>query len=79
MAKFVECSIPQVTYLRGDKITNHAVNIDLCKTVRKSRENWYPDNTGKPSIVFDGCDASWVYDKEDDRDADYTRLTQNMM
>lgn len=82
MAKFVRCSVPEITYQGGAKITNNAVNIDLCTVMRLStyyraeinEHAWYPDTTGKPSIKFDGCDAEWVYNNEADRDADYQRI-----
>lgn len=74
MAKFIECTVPSIIYLRGIKVVNHAVNIDLCKRLRKSTLNWYPDNSGKPSIEFDGCDAQWAFDKDADRDDEYAKI-----
>lgn len=74
MARFVQPSVAFVSYLRGETIFNHPVNVDLCTQVRRSRERWYPDNKGKPSIVFEGCDAKWVYDSDKERDADYEHL-----
>ena len=76
MATFIRCSVPEITYLRGEKITNHPVNIDLCTSIRRDRHSWYPDNEGKPSIEFDGCNARWVYDRDADRDADYERIVR---
>ncbi len=74
MAKFIECSTKEIRYLRGEIVKNHAVNIDRCKHVRKSRFKWYPDNNGKPSLVFKGCDQEWVYDDEASRDTDYEKI-----
>jgi hypothetical protein len=74
MAKFIECSIPSIKYLRGETVVNHAVNLDLCQKIRKTRLSWYPDNTGKPAIDFDGCDAKWTFNTEAERDGEYSRL-----
>jgi len=74
MAKFVSCSVPEVIYRRGSSVVNHAVNLDLCRKIRKSRLNWYPDNVGLPAIDFDGCDAKWTFNNETERDAEYDRL-----
>jgi hypothetical protein len=77
MAHFIECSVPQITYLRGEKIINPAVNIDLCTAVKKSRLAWYPDNTGKPSLQLMGCNVEWVYDTEEQQNADFCRIANN--
>lgn len=74
MATFIECSLPSVVYRRGETVTNHPVNIDLCTKVRKSRLNWYPDNVGLPAIDFDGCDAKWTFQTEAQRDAEYSLI-----
>ena len=74
MAKFVECSLAGRPYGRDGHITNHAVNIDLCTSLRKSRVHWYPDNTGIPSIKFEGCDTEWVFYNDKQRDEEYARL-----
>lgn len=74
MANFIECTIPSIVYLRGQVVINHAINIDLCTRLRKSTLNWYPDNTGKPSVEFDGCDAIWVFETVEQRDKEYSRV-----
>jgi hypothetical protein len=74
MARFIECSTPSVEYRRGQTVENHAVNIDLCTRLRKSRLTWYPDNTGLAAIDFDGIDTKWAFRKEEDRNAEYTRI-----
>ena len=76
MAKFIECSVPSIKYLRGEMVVNHAVNLDHCYKVRKTKMSWYPDNTGKPSIDFDGCNAQWTFNTEAERDGEYTRIMQ---
>jgi hypothetical protein len=74
MAKFLECSVPEIEYLHGRKIVNHPVNINLCVRIRRDQHKWYPDNEGLPSIHFDGCNAEWVFKSYADRDADYERV-----
>lgn len=76
MAHFIEPSKQFVTYLRGETIFNHPVNVDLCTSVRRDRHKWYPDNKGLPSIEFEGCDKRWVYDTDAERDADFQRVLQ---
>lgn len=77
MSNFVECSVPEVEYLRGEKVKNNAVNLDLCKFLRKTRYSWYPDNVGLPSIKFEGCDTEWVFKEETARDVEHARLANN--
>lgn len=60
--------------MRGEAVTNKPVNLDLCKSIGKSRFAWYPDNTGKPAIQFLGCDVEWVFDTESARDAEISRI-----
>lgn len=74
MIRFVVSEIAEITYLWGEKIKNRPVNIGLCTSITKSRENWYPDNVGKPSMIFKGCNAQWVFDNEQDRDKEYERI-----
>lgn len=74
---FIESSTKHVTYLRGEKIINNPVNISLCKSIKRSVFAWYPDNVGKPSIKFNGCDVEWVYDHETQRDEDYVKIKNN--
>lgn len=74
MPYFLESTVPQISYLRGDKITNHPVNLNICQSIRKSRLHWYPDNIGKASIVFVGCDTEWAFNSDIDRDAEYNRI-----
>ena len=71
---FVTSSIEGVKYMRGEFVKNYPVNLSLCKSIRKSKLAWYPDNTGKPAIAFDGCDIEWVYDSVEDRDREYNKL-----
>ena len=75
--QFVLPCIESITYLRGDKVNNKAVNLSLCITVEKNRYKWYPDNTGKPCILFhfeQGGEEHWVYHQEKDRDQDFDRI-----
>jgi len=74
MAKFINPSVAEIRYLRGEVITNHPVNIDLCVELIKTKEKWYPDNTGIPAILFKGCDAKWCYENIYDRDRDYQTI-----
>jgi hypothetical protein len=75
MVYFVKCTTPEIKYLRGDVIVNSPVNLALCTELVKTREAWYPDNTGKPAIGFNGCNTKWVYATEKDRDADFEWLS----
>ena len=76
LANFIECSTPHITYLRGERIINDAVNIDLCTSIRKSKTKWYPDNTGMPSITFEGCGVTWAYNTEQERDAQLAEIVE---
>lgn len=79
MTDFVECSTPSITY-RQIMVTNRAVNLSLCITLKRSSMNWYPDTVGLPSIAFEtlgGKEVIWAYKKEADRDADYAKLVNH--
>lgn len=69
----VACSIDNICYKR-EIIENKIVNLNLCKNISKSNYAWYPDNEGKPSIKFNGCEVEWVYQNIKDRDSDYNKL-----
>lgn len=80
MAFFIKPSIEKTTYLRGEKIINEPININVVTSILKSRTNWYPDNEGLPSILFrimGNMTLSWVYREEKDRDKDYERLLKS--
>ena len=70
---FVECDVPSIQY-RNSTYVNVAVNLGLCKGLSKERVAWYPDNTGKPSIVFRGCNIEWAFNTEEERDAQFDKL-----
>jgi hypothetical protein len=55
-------------------VENIPVNLDLCKSVKKSNFAWYPDNTGKPAITFNGNDVEWAFDSTSDRDCEFSRV-----
>jgi len=74
---FVKCSLENFIYRGGKTVQNNPANLALCKNIRKGKFAWYPDNTGRPSIVFDGCDAEWSYSSEEARDADFERISSN--
>lgn len=76
--QFVLPCVESITYRRGNEVKNKAVNLSLCIAIEKERFSWYPDNVGKPSISFhfeQGSEKSWVYDREEDRDRDFDRIT----
>ena len=77
MAMFIKCYQDSITYLRGEVVRNNPVNVSHCKQIRKGRFAWYPDNTGKASIVFEGCDVEWVYDTESARDEQFEEIASN--
>lgn len=78
MPFFIECSVPEVTYLRGEVISNPAVNLTLCIAIRRERYAWYPDNEGLPSIEFflsgHREPVRWIFGTEDERNAEYVRI-----
>jgi hypothetical protein len=76
MPQLIKCSVESIRYLRGETVCNLPVNIDLCKSIRKSKFSWYPDNKGKPSIQFLGCDQEWVFDRDKDRDSEFERILE---
>ena len=71
---FVESSINGITYRRGEFVKNRSVNLNLCTSIQKGKFAWYPDNVGKPAIIFVGCGIEWAYDDKEDRDRDYNKL-----
>lgn len=73
MPYFIECKTPSIKY-RGQTVENIPVNLDLCKSVKKSNFIWYPDNTGKPAITFKGNDVEWAFDSTSDRDREFSRV-----
>lgn len=75
MPYFVKCKVPSIEYLRGETITNYPLNLDLCSSISKFTQRWYPDNTGKPAIIFKGNDLTWVYNNVEDRDAEFETLS----
>ena len=78
---FIKSSVDKISYLRGDEVINKPVNLSLCLSVHKDRLRWYPDNNGRPSIVFkmipEGKELTWAYDKEIDRNLDYEKIVNN--
>jgi hypothetical protein len=75
---FVKCKVPVIEYWRST-ITNHPINISLVVRIRKSKEAYYPDNTGIPAIDFDTetkgeRQLKWCYNSQKDRDEDYERI-----
>ncbi|ALF52254.1 hypothetical protein ACX27_04320 [Nostoc piscinale CENA21] len=75
MAKFIKCSCENAKYNSYSQ-HNSPVNIDLACQIVKGRANAYPDNQGAPTIAFVGINIEWVYEKEEDRDADYEMILQ---
>lgn len=67
MAKFIVCPYLKVKY-RDSELENNPVNIDLCTEMTKGVLAYYPDNIGKPTIEFKGCDARWVFNRVEERD-----------
>jgi len=76
MANFVRPSVNSVKY-RQYTLDNIPVNIELCTSIKKFQEAYYPDNFGKPAIKFNGCEVRWVYLTEKERDADFERIANN--
>lgn len=80
MVHFVRCSIDGMKHKEYYR-TNDPININIVRSVCKSREKYYPDNEGYPSIdfIFAHQDhITWVYEKEQEkiRDNDFQRITQ---
>lgn len=73
---FIECSTPQINYLRGEIINNKPLNLANCISLEKKKFSWYPDNVGLPSIsfYFQNKEEIWVYKSIQQRDADYQRI-----
>ena len=77
---FIKCSVPEVEYQASIFHLNNPINIDMCTMMKKSTMKWYPNNVGLPSIEFfgifqnEGRPATWLYNDEAARDADYERL-----
>lgn len=73
-AHFIECSKPTFDYHDRRGMQNKPVNLALCKSIEAARFAWYPDNRGRPSIKFNGCDVEWVFCSERERDAEMQRI-----
>lgn len=75
---FVKSSCEKTSY-RGHKVENNPINLSLVTSIVKTRENWYPDNKGTPSIKFQGIDITWIYGihQTEQRDLDYENLITN--
>jgi len=73
MTRFIKCPIENIRY-RQDTIDNNPVNIELCKSILKSRLAYYPDNTGKPTIKFKGCDTEWVFNNDESRNKEFEKI-----
>ena len=74
---FIKCSLESFRYMRGEVVVNRPVNLMLCKSISKGTFAWYPDNEGKPSIVFHGCDVEWAYNSEKERNEDFERICKS--
>lgn len=37
---------------------------------------WYPDNTGRLTIKFNGCDMEWAFNKSQERDAEFAKIAK---
>jgi hypothetical protein len=74
---FAKCSLESFQYMRGEVVENKPVNLSLCKSIKKGKFAWYPDNEGKPSILFNGCGVEWAYHSKQDRDDDFERIAGN--
>lgn len=67
MTKFVECTIDKVKWPYIGYQYNHPVNIELCTSLKKVEEHsGYGDTY--PSIKFEGCNITWYFNTEKDRD-----------
>ena len=73
---FIKCSVERIDY-RTKALENIPVNISICKSICKRKFAWYPDNTGKPSIRFNGCGVEWVYNSEAERDLEFDKISNN--
>ena len=74
MIYFLQCSVPHIEYMRGEKVYNRPINLGLCKSIEKSKFAWYPDNNGRAAIQFHGCDTEWVFNTPAERDAEFERI-----
>lgn len=70
---FIQCDTPQIIY-RHSPVQNNPVNLALCKSIEKGRLNWYPDNEGKPTIKFNGCDMEWTFYTDEERDLEFDKI-----
>lgn len=76
MSKFITCSVFDIQY-RDKKATNDPVNIDNCNSLSKGKLAFYPDNVGKPTIIFQGCDCSWTFNSELERDSELQKILEH--
>jgi len=79
MTHFIKCSLESFLYRRDNTVTNNPVNLSLCKSIKKGKFAWYPDNEGRPSIVFEGCDIEWSYGSEKERDKQFDDISLNRL
>ena len=70
---FTVCATESLRYRNRD-FHNWPVNLSLCMHIQKDRYSIYPDNVGKPAIEFIGCELTWIYNTEKERDEDFDRI-----
>ena len=73
---FVKCSLEKFDYF-GKVVNNNSVNLSVCESIKKGKFSWYPDNIGRPSIIFQGCNTQWSYNDIETRNKDYESLSNN--
>ena len=78
MSVFTLCPIQAFTYMRGEVVDNKPINMALVTHIKKTRFAWYPDNEGKPSIMFYPSTVEWAFHTEKERDDCYASLTKEM-
>ena len=72
---FTVCATESIRYQNTD-FQNWPINLSLCMHIQKDKYSIYPDNVGRPAIKFIGCELSWIYNTEKDRDEDFDRIVR---
>jgi hypothetical protein len=75
---FLNCSVESIKYMRGKTVHNYPVCVTQIQWMKKSIYSWYPDNKGKPSIVFKLVEdaVEWAFNNEEERNNEYQRLLE---
>ena len=82
---FIEPKYKKIKLKDGDSLINPVINLGLCKYFslisyehKTHDENLKYESIMLPSIVFEGCNISWVFNCQTDQREEYQRLINEL-